>query len=160
MECTLVKEIGGSFYQNVSMGWPLTLLSSHVQTWELDPKAGWVLKNWCFPIVVLRRLLRVSWTGGRSNQPVLKDINPEYSLEELMLKLQYFGHFMPRADSLEKTLMLGKTEGKRRGGQQRMRWLDSTADSMDMNLSKLWEIVEDCSLACYSPWGCKESDTA
>ena len=90
-----------------------------------------------------RRLLRVSWTTGRSNQSVLKDINPEYSLEELMLKLQYFGHSMPRADSLEKTLMLGKAEGKRRGGRQRMRWLDSLTNSMHMNLRKLREIVKD-----------------
>ena len=85
---------------------------------------------------------------------------PEYSSEGLLLKLQCFGHLIGRADLLEKTLMLGNIEGKRRRGQQRMRWLDSTANSMDMNLSKLWETVEDCSLACYSPWGCKVSDTA
>ena len=89
--------------------------------------------------------MRVLWTTGRSNQSVLKEINPEYSLERLMLKLkhQYFGHLMRRADSLEKTLMLGKTEGKRRRRQQRMRWLDSVTISMDMNRSKLWEIVKD-----------------
>ena len=86
--------------------------------------------------------MRVSWTGGRSNQSVLKDIKAEYSLEELMLKRQYFGNSMPRADSLEKTLTLGKTEGKRRRGQ-RIKWLDSITDSMNMNLSKLWETVED-----------------
>ena len=87
--------------------------------------------------------MRVSWTA-RSNQSIPKEINPEYSLEGLMLKLklQFFGHLMQRA-SLEKTLMLEKTEGKRRRGQQRMRWLQSTTDSMDMNLSKLWEMVED-----------------
>ena len=83
------------------------------------------------------RLLRVPWTARRSNQSILKEINPEYSLEGLMLKLQYFGHLMRRANSLEKTLMLGKIEGKKRRGQQRMRWLDSITDSMDMNLSKL-----------------------
>ena len=85
------------------------------------------------------------WTARRSNQSVLRKINPEYSLEGLMLKpnLQYFGHLMQRADSLEKTLMLGKMEGKRRRGQQRMRWLDSITDPIDMNLSKLREIVED-----------------
>ena len=89
-----------------------------------------------------RRLLRVPWTARRSNQSTLKEINPEYSLEGLMLKLQYFGHLMGRVDSLEKTLMLRKTEGNRRR-QQRMRWLDSITDSMDMDLSKLQERVED-----------------
>ena len=86
--------------------------------------------------------MRLPWTGRRSNQSILKEINPEYSLEGLILKLkfQYFGHLMQRADSLEKTLMLGKTEGKRRRGL-RIRWLDSTIDSMDMNFSKLWEIM-------------------
>ena len=86
---------------------------------------------WCW-----RRLLRVPWTAGRSSQSILKEINPECSLEGLMLKLQYFGHLMRTPDSLEKTLMLGKTEGKRRRGQQRMRWLEGITDSMDMNLSK------------------------
>ena len=121
---------------------------------------GWTIKKaehrktdafelWCW-----RRLLRVPWIARRSNQSILKEISPESSLEGLTLKLkfQYFGHLMQRTDSLEKTLMLGKTEGKRRRGQQRIRWLDGITDSMDMSLSN--EVGDgQGGLACCGPWG-------
>ena len=117
--------------------------SSRVWMWELGHKESWALEDWCFWIVVLRELLRAPWTARRSSQSIPKGTNPEYLLERLMLKFQYFGHLMRRADSLEKTLMLGKIEGKRRMGQQRMKWVDSITDSIDMNLSKLQMIVKD-----------------
>ena len=120
-----------------------------------------MLKNDAFELRCWRRLLRVPWTARGSNKSILKNISPGCSLEGLMLKLklQYYGHLMRRADSFEKTLMLGNIEG-RRTGQQRMRWLDGITDSVDMSLSKLWGIGDgQGGLTCCSPQGHKESDT-
>ena len=127
------------------------------ESWTTKKAESWrtdAFELWCW-----RRLLRIPWTVKRSNQSFLKEISPEYSLEELTLKLQYFGHLMRRTDSLEKknTLILGKIEGKRRRGQQRMRWLDSITNSIDMNLSKFQEIVKDRGSWCAAVHGVTKS---
>ena len=147
---TKVNLVKAMFFPVVMYGCPSWTVKKAVRR-RID-----AFELWCW-----RRLLRVPWTVRRSNQPILKEISPEYSLERLMLKLklQYFGHLMGRTDSFEKTLMLGKIEGRRRRGRQKMRWLDGIIDLMDTNLGKLWELVmEQGGLACCSPRGSKESD--
>ena len=134
----------------------MVFFSSHLRMWELDCKEGWVLKNRCFQMVVVEKTLQSPLDCKRSNQSILKEINPEYSLEGL--KLQYFGYLMWRTNLLENTLMLGKIEDKRRGWQ-RMRWLGSIHDSMYMSLSKLQEMVKDREAWCPAVHGIAENQT-